>query len=142
MKVTISSTKGVVTDNAGTAPLDMQTGMKSTSQLVTTNHVTGTLPGMYVLSGSTGALGYHLPDPANFPMSEWGFRITSADAHILSSSQVSYKAMYANSGSLTGIGAQNGSKITFPAVAQSSIVLKSDGYNYLVMASSGSFTFV
>jgi len=86
---------------------------------------------MYTVSGSTGSgiITVTLESPTLNPGSYWIFRATSADAHVLTGSGLSF-----TDGTNVGI------DITLDATIGSSVALMSDGANYLVMANSGTLT--
>lgn len=87
--------------------------------------------GVYRVSGSA-AVTLSLPDPSSVPGADFIIRTLSADAHVLTCSEVTYK-------SITD-GTNVGTKVTFPTVKESSVYLISDGYNYLIQVGSGSIT--
>jgi len=84
--------------------------------------------GMYTISGSSAAT-VSLPDPATVIFSEVGFKCASAQQHVLSGSTIVFAE-----------GVASGNTLTFPAVVDASVVLKSDGARWLVTAASGSLT--
>ena len=146
MRVSIGTTKGMVTEGGAahvvSGGIDLQNGYTSTVTALAASHITGSRPGMYTLSGSgaQAILTYHLPDPSTVTGGVFGFRTTSADAHILSSSQVTHASISAASGALGNIGAANGVRLSFPAVLHSAVQLWSDGRTYNVVTVTGSFT--
>lgn len=94
----------------------------------------GDCGGLYTISGSSAAT-VSLPDPADCLMTEVGFKCASAQAHVLSGSTIVFA-----DGVTTGAGT-NGNTLTLPAVLNASVILKSDGARYVVLAASGSLSF-
>ena len=98
--------------------------------------------GINILSASQGALTMTMPTAASAPGNLFIFRSTSPSAHVITSSQdtgnVIVHGIIGGAINVTGV---NASKVTFPAVAGSSLLLISDGANWVVHGGSGSMTF-
>lgn len=135
MPVTIDSRGIVVTPGPGlnVRGATTQTQAPSAEVSAITAHVTGTVGGVFTISG-TAVIGVTLPDPSVVPGVDFIYRVASAHAHYLSSSQVTQDSFTLCSTTA------NGSKLALPAVVGSSVSLKSDGVNYLIQGASGSFT--
>ena len=101
-----------------------------------------TAPGVYEVTSSTGgAKTITLPSVTAFPGANFVFRTTSVDAHILTGSSADQKAVFTGLTQLAAgtAAAKLGSKLTFAAVAGTSVVLVSDGSQYCITGGSGSF---
>lgn len=137
-KTTIDS-KGVVTskDGSGIEVLSVATFTGGTQRSVTaiTSATTLTKDGVYTISGSTGSgvITVTLPDPATVIGGHFILRSLSADAHLLSSSQVTQDTLTITDGT------NHGARLALPAVIGSSAMLVSDGVNFLVPVSSGTY---
>ncbi len=88
--------------------------------------------GLYTISGSSAAT-VTLPAASACAGSETIFKAASPDAHILSGTAIVF--------SDGGGGTDSAATLVFPAVVNSSAVVKSDGTRYLVTAQSGSLTY-
>lgn len=96
--------------------------------------------GVYTVSGTDGYNEVTMPLASSVPGATFIFRSLSVDAHYLTgSAEVAGTKVFAGQPG-TGALANNGSKLTLPSVVGSSVVLVSDGKNFLVSAASGSFT--
>lgn len=94
------------------------------------------LPGMYVLSGSgVGNVTASLPDPGRVPGGTYIFRAGSAHAHVLTGTVGGFQCFGTSPGTTTtGV---RGSSLTLDSVQNSSVTLTSDGFRYIIAASSG-----
>jgi hypothetical protein len=88
---------------------------------------------------SASALSFVMPLASSVPGGIFVFRDISGHAHALTGSQetVGTKVF---AGTLGATPANSGAKLTFPAVANTSVALISDGKSFLVTATSGSIT--
>jgi hypothetical protein len=149
--------KGMVTEEVssgdGTVSLDGSTGLSPFTQGVDARTASVTLTGndvgMHTLSGSgTGAsanqLTIVLPTPSEVPMAEYGFRMLDARSHVISSSMpgsaVRAFVPFTSSGSAAAPLVAS-FHMSMSAVVGSSVVVKSDGRQYLMLCGSGSHTF-
>lgn len=96
------------------------------------------LPGAYVLSSSSGAVTATVPDPGRVPGGKFIFRCGSAHAHLITGSVPGHTSFSITPG-ITATGAR-GTRIALENVQNSSVVLESDGFRYLVSACSGTIT--
>lgn len=95
---------------------------------------TGNSVGSLVLSSSTAAVTGTMPDPALMPGSRWIFRAGSAHAHRLTSSLGATTTPFTN-------GTSKGQRCSLDAAVNSSVVLMSDGANWVVLGNSGTLAF-
>ena len=94
--------------------------------------------GAYTISGSA-AITVTLPAVSKVCGSELILRSLSAHAHLLTGSADDAGALvFSVTGSQSDLADANGSQMALPALVGSSVVLKSDGVNWLVLAHSGS----
>lgn len=89
--------------------------------------------GVNVISGSAVVTAI-MPTAADALGGLYTFRCGSAHAHVLTASQET-----AGSEPFTD-GTSNGASLTLPAIEGSSVVLQSDGVNFIVLGVSGSLT--
>ena len=87
----------------------------------------------YVVSGAA-ILTMTLPLASETAGSTYRFRVGSVHAHILTASQETAGDVVVTDGTTQG------SRLTLPNVVGSSVVLMSEGVNWLVLGNSGSFT--
>lgn len=94
------------------------------------------LPGVYILSGSgVGNVTASVPDPGSVPGGTYVFRAGSAHAHVITGTVAGFQCFGTTPGTTTtGV---RGSSLTLDSVQNSSVVLTSDGFRYLIAASSG-----
>lgn len=95
--------------------------------------------GLTPISSSAGAITLVMPLASATAGAKFIFRTLSADAHILTGSAEAAGTRVFVDGQGTSATAI-GSRLTFPAVAGSTVILESDGAKYLIVAKSGSFT--
>lgn len=86
--------------------------------------------GVNVISGS-GVQTVVLPTAASCPGAEFVFKVGSASAHIVTSSQETAGTTALVSGSVAG------AKLTFAATVGASAILKSDGTHFIVVGNFG-----
>ena len=99
--------------------------------------------GFYPLSGGA-AFTVTLPKASAMGGGALTFRNVSAHAFILTGSQESNGHQVISGPVYTAAGASSvdqGSKLTFPAVANTSVHMVSDGFNWLVLNCSGTMTY-
>jgi len=88
----------------------------------------------YIISGSS-ALTPLMPAASLVPGSQWVFRVGSVHAHgVISGSAETTTKPFTN-------GTSSGGKVAMANIVGSSVVLVSDGTNYIVVGNSGSLTF-
>jgi hypothetical protein len=109
-----------------------------TSVITSSAAISLALGGCYVLSSSSGAVTATVPDPGRIPGAVFIFRCGSAHAHLVTGSVNGFQSFVISPG-ITATGAA-GSRVALPAVQNSSVVLVSDGFHYIVSAASGSCT--
>jgi len=106
--------------------------------ITASSNLTFALGGFYVLSSSSTQVTATLPDPGSVPGSTFIFRGGSGHAHCMTGSVGGFTSFVTSPGiTTTGVA---GSKLSLPATQNSSVVLVSDGYHYLVSAASGTCT--
>lgn len=93
--------------------------------------------GMYTISGEATQI--VMPLASSIPGGTIIVRSTSAYAHFLTGSQEANGTLVF-AGHVGATPANQGSKLTLPAVVGSSVALVSDGKSYLMLAASGSCT--
>lgn len=141
---TVINSKGVVTTPGSgltvqgaatiTGAVTLSGSMQSSVTAIT-SHTTSSVGGVYTISSSTAAtVAVTLPDPSTVPGSMFIYRNLSADAHTLSSSQVTADTFTICSS------ASNGSRVALTAGIGCSVSMVSDGANYIVIGQSGSLT--
>lgn len=130
--VTVKAPMTVQRDVVLKGPMTVQSGVIHTVTPLTSN-TTLTNGGVYTVSGSA-VLTITVPNPADVPGSHFILRSLSVHAHQVSSSQVTQDSQTITDG--TSVGA----RLDLPAVVGSSVVMVSDGANYLVPITSGSVT--
>jgi hypothetical protein len=145
-KITYSPSKGLVQE-AGTGVVFQgesisfaATPFSPVQEISATGAVTA--PGVYTITSSTGgAKTVTLPSVSAFPGANFVFRVNSVDAHILTGSSADQKAVFTGLVQVAAgtAAAKVGSKLTFAAVAGTSVVLVSDGSQYCITGGSGSF---
>ena len=145
-KITYSPSKGLVQE-AGTGVVFQgesisfaATPFSPVQEISATGAVTA--PGVYTITSSTGgAKTVTLPSVSAFPGANFVFRVNSVDAHILTGSSADQKAVFTGliQAAAGTASAKVGSKLTFAAVAGTSVVLVSDGSQYCITGGSGSF---
>jgi len=91
--------------------------------------------GHYTISANP-AMTASLPDPANYTGVEFGFRSTTAIAHEFTCSAVPDQAFVYGDGGPPA----PGSHVALQGQVGNSIIFKSDGLRYFIMASSGTLT--
>jgi hypothetical protein len=130
--------KGIIAFN--TDPSDtsgnegLGAGAQSLGTISTNTQLTPDAVGKtYVLSGSS-ALTVPLPAASAVPGGQFVFRVGSVHAHALISGSAETTIRPFTDGT------DNGGKITLENVVGSSVILVSDGANYLVTGNSGSLT--
>ena len=89
--------------------------------------------GSHILSSSS-ALSVPMPVASSSPGSRWVFRCGSAHAHVLISGSAETTARPFTDGT------DNGGQVALENVVGSSVVLMSDGANWIVLGNSGSLT--
>ena len=89
-------------------------------------------PGVYTLD-AVGPTTASLVDPFTIPGAEYVFLTTQAQDHVITSSAVAYNTL------ANGQTDKIGTRVTTPGDVYDSIVLKSDGYRYLILGASGSY---
>ena len=143
MAKTIIDSRGVVTSpGSGTTIAGIATlnsGIRSFPKVQLLNFTAST-GGVYTMSGSTGTgvLTGTLPLAASVPGSMFVFRCTSADAHVISASNV----VTADDQLICGVTASHGgvlvgSELKLPATIGASVSFVSDGFNFCVIGGSG-----
>jgi len=141
-KVTYTAAKGLVQEAGSGISFDQ---MPFTPvQDVTGNQlgadVAITVPGVYKFA-SAFAHSASLPVASQYPGATFVFRAGGAYAFALTgSAEASGTKVFAGSPGAPGTAAAQGSKLTLPNIANSSVVLVSDGANYVVMGASGSYS--
>ena len=93
--------------------------------------------GVYTVSGSGSAVTLVMPLAASVAGSTFVVRSLSDHAHVLTGSQEANGTLVF-AGMPGATPANQGSKLSLPAVVGSSVALVSDGLSFLVMAASGS----
>ena len=149
-KVTYTSAKGLIQEAGSGVSFETLPFSPLKTQNVSSGSVA--LPGVYTVSGGYGVnagnsyLETVMPVASRVPGGFFTFRSLSADAHILTgSAEVEGTKVFAGApaqvagAQITSTSAQ-GSQLRLPAVLGSSVTLMSDGVNFLVVASSGSYT--
>ena len=137
-KVTYTSTKGLVQE--GGSGITFESTPSSAVQAITAAGAV-TLPGVYAISSSIGALTVTMPLASAYPGGVYSFRNASVHGHILTgSTEALGTRVFA--GPSTGAAANsNGSKLTFSNVVGCGATMISDGANFCVMANSGTLTY-
>lgn len=101
--------------------------------------------GMNVISGSgdgpTGTLKLTLPDPADVPLAEFGFRMEDARAHVLTSSAPASVLPFVPQSGSSAADLLHSSHVSMSARVGASAIFKSDGLHYLLLVASGTHTF-
>lgn len=141
-KVVVTNAKGLVQETG--EGIEFRDGTPKLPATSITANTTLTKGGSYTPSGGVRTL--TLPAAADVIGQMFVIRSASGHAHILTGSDSGVASFcpsggpipLANSDAFKAGGAAG--KITFTATSGNSIVLISDGVQYLVMASSGSFT--
>lgn len=127
--VSTLTSPGDTTGNRGIGPgADTSQPTVSSSDALTPNQA-----GSLVLS-SSAALTVPLPAAGLVPGSRWVFRVGSEHAHVLISGSAETTARPFTDGT------DNGGQVALENVLGSSVVLMSDGANYVVLGNSGSLT--
>lgn len=109
-----------------------------TSVITSSAAITLASGGCYVLSSSSGAVTATVPDPGRVPGAKFVFRCGSAHAHLITGSVNGFQSFAVTPGiTTTGVA---GSRIALASAQNSSVVLESDGFHYLVSAASGTCT--
>ena len=93
--------------------------------------------GMYILS-SSGPVTASMPDPGRVPGAKFIFRAGSAHAHAITGTVGGFQCFSVTPG-ITATGVR-GSRILMDSAQNSSVVLESDGFHYLISAASGTHT--
>jgi hypothetical protein len=141
-KLTYTPEKGLVQE-AGSGVVFQTDTVSFTSLPFTpvqaiTAAATVTSPGVYTISGSA-ALPVVMPLAATHPGGTFIFRTVSAQAHYLTgSAEATGTPVFAGQAGATPAGV--GSKLNFPAIEGSSVVLVSDGRRFCITAGSGSMS--
>jgi hypothetical protein len=94
--------------------------------------------GVYILSSSTGAVTVTVPDPGRVPGAKFVFRNGSAHAHLITGSVAGF-ASFIKAPGITATGIL-GSRCALENLQNSSVVLESDGFHYIISAGSGTCT--
>jgi len=137
-KVVYTSAKGLV-QSAGSG-ITFESTPSSAVQAITAAGAV-TLPGVYAISSSFGALTVTMPLASAFPGGVYSFRNASVHAHILTgSTEALGTRVFA--GATTGAAASsNGGKLTLSGQVGCSATMISDGANFCVMANSGTLVY-
>lgn len=142
-KIKYTAEKGLVQESG--SGVEFQTDNVSFTSLpftpvqAITAAATVTSPGVYTISGSAAALPVVMPLAATHPGGTFVFRTASAHAHYLTgSAEALGTPVFAGQAGATPAGV--GSKLDFPAVVGSSVVLVSDGRRFCISAGSGSMS--
>ena len=136
----VVTTPGTGTTIAGIVTLN--SGIKSTPKAKLLDFTVST-GGVYTIDGDgNGALTAILPLAASVPGSMLTFRCASADAHIITASNVVTQddtiiCTTFVSGAHGAVSGLAGSQIALPAVIGSSVTFFSDGFNFCVVAAKG-----
>ena len=109
-------------------------GDESQSTISSSTALTANQAGSHILSGSA-ALTVPMPVASTVPGSRWVFRCGSAHAHALISGSSETTARPFTDGT------DNGGQCALQNVVGSSVVLMSDGANWIVLGNSGTLTF-
>ena len=122
--------------NLGFMPHQMATAQTFTSNVT----LTGRDAGLCILSASQGVITATMPDVTTVPGALYVVRSSSPSAHAVtgSNSGVLFVERGESAAPITG---SQGQKITFPGTTNSSVVLLSDGFRWLVLTGSGSLTY-
>lgn len=140
-KVVIESRGIVVKPGSGLEIQQAETAASDAGQsvLAITSNTTFTKGGVYTLSASTGTpLTGTLPNPSTIPGAEFVFRVLSGgEFHSLTGSWGATNN-FAKSPALPRLAQGSGGRMEIDNVVGSSVVLKSDGLQYVLMGSSGS----
>ncbi len=112
-------------------PVDSVVTASVTATVLDASHA-----GLTLITGSAGAINLVMPLASAVPGARFIFRTLSADAHSLSGSLETAGTKVFVDGQGTSATA-TGSKLTFPAVVGSVVMLTSDGQKYLMTARSG-----
>ena len=156
-KVVYNQSQGLVQQTGSGFEVNTDTFTVNTSQLSLTSlpfspvrNITGNQNAADVAVASPGAYAFasafahsaSLPLASAFPGATFVFRAGGAYAFALTgSAEAGGTRVFAGTpGIVGGTLAARGSKLTLPDVANSSVVLVSDGANYVVMGASGSYS--
>lgn len=121
--------------------IQFETTPFSPVQTITASPATVDAPGVYLLSKASGDITVVMPTAASVPGGVFVFRQADAGPrqHVLTgSAEVGGKKVFC--GQAGAIPESNGSRLRFPALANSSVTLISDGFNFCLAAASGSMT--
>ena len=137
-KVVYTSAKGLV-QSAGSG-ITFESTPSSAVQAITAAGAV-TLPGVYAISSSFGALTVTMPLASAFPGGVYSFRNASVHGHILTGSTETAGVRVFAGVSTGAVAHSNGAKLTFTALAGCGATMISDGANFCVMANSGTLTY-
>jgi len=138
-KVVINDRQGLVQQSGSGVEINSSvtfSASPNTSVNALTADTTLQTGGVYTVS-STGALTLTMPLASAVPGATFVVRSLSAHAHALTGSQEANGTLVF-AGMPGATPANQGSKLSLPAVVGSSVALISDGNSFLVMAASGS----
>ncbi len=132
-KTTVDSRGAVTSPGSGFVVKGAFTLHKGQKSIVTalTGSQTLTRGGVYTISGTANA-SLVLPDPADVAGAFFTIRSLSAHNHQMSSSQVTQDTLTLTDGNT------HGARADLQNVVGSSVMMQSDGLNYLIMGNSGS----
>lgn len=138
VKVRVTS-RGIITepgDGFEAAPTSTPSRTITSDTSLTTADV-----GLIVMSASAGVVTGTMPDTAAAAGAMFIFRSTSPSAHVLTASAGDGNCFVERSSNPVGnVTGSHGDKVIFPALAGSSVVMVSDGANWLITGGSGSFS--
>jgi|APSaa5957512622_1039677.scaffolds.fasta_scaffold41123_2 hypothetical protein len=132
-EATFANTSSFVGPTGFTGSVSYQQGPTIQANLVTVDF-TVMNPGGFLLDALSVLTGT-LPDPNTFPFGDFGFVSLQDQEHVLTCSAVPYNAFVASDGVMSG------TKLVMGADSLDSVILKSDGIRYFVIASSGSTSY-
>jgi len=137
-KIVYTAAQGLVQQAGSGVSFENLPFTPSVTALVTAQ--TASLPGIYTISG-TAASNVTLPPAATYPGGVFVFRSLSPYPHFITGSEVAPNRVFTlGAASATGTGGITGSRITLNNIVGSSVMLTSDGVNYLITSASGSLT--
>ena len=137
-KVVYTAAKGLV-QSAGSG-ITFESLPISTVQAITAAGAV-TLPGIYTISSSIGALTVTMPLASAFPGGVYSFRNASDHGHFLTGSAET-QGVRVFAGPSTGAASNSNSpKLTFTATVGCGATMISDGANFCVMANSGTLVY-
>jgi len=135
-KITVTNTQGLNQIRSGNGVVLQSTPTVSAAVALIAQS-TASLPGVYTIAGA-GVSDVQMPLAADSLGGVFVFRSTSAQAHFLTGSGETAGTKVFVKGDQIAADVKNGSKLTLQGVVGASVMLISDGVNFMVLPGSGS----